>query len=70
MTGQEVRELLRRKRLYHWELAKEMRISEFTLSRHLRGPLDDKKEQAILAAIDRLTEPTTIKEDNYYGNQN
>jgi len=54
MTGQEVRELLRRNRLYHWELAKEMGISEFTLSRYLRGPLDSKKEQAILAAIDRL----------------
>lgn len=47
MTGQEVRELLRQKRIYQWEVAAAMNMSEYALCRWLRGALDDEKEQAI-----------------------
>ena len=58
MTGQEVRELLRQKRIYQWEVAAMLGVAEYTLCRWLRGPLDREKEQAILGAIDRLECPS------------
>lgn len=54
MTGQEVRELLRQKRIYQWEVAAVLGVAEYTFCRWLRGPLDREKEQAILGAIERL----------------
>lgn len=54
MDGKEVKDLLKRERLYQWELAKVLQISEFTLSRWLRGSLNKEREQAILQAIDKL----------------
>lgn len=57
MTGQEIRELLRQKRIYQWEVAAQMNVSEYALCRWLRGPLDSEKEQAILGAIERLERP-------------
>lgn len=54
MSGQDVKDLLRKERLYQWELAAALEISEFTLSRWLRGALDDEREEAILQAIDRM----------------
>lgn len=57
MTGQEVRKLLRQKRIYQWEVAAAMNVSEYALCRWLRGPLDSKKEQAILEAIEKLERP-------------
>lgn len=54
MNGQDVKDLLRKERLYQWELAAALQISEFTLSRWLRGALDDERKEAILQAIDRL----------------
>lgn len=56
MQGKEIKELIQKKRLYQWEVAKELGINEFTLSRWLRNPLDEKREKAILYAIDRLTQ--------------
>ena len=57
MTGKEVRELLRQKRIYQWEVAAAMNVSEYALCRWLRGTLDDEKAQAILGAIDQLERP-------------
>lgn len=57
MTGKEVRELLRQKRIYQWEVAAAMNVSEYALCRWLRGALDDEKKQAILGAIDQLERP-------------
>lgn len=54
MDGKEVKDLLKRKRLYQWELAAALDVSEFTLSRWLRNSLNKEREQAILQAIDRL----------------
>lgn len=50
MDGKEVKDLLKRKRLYQWELAAALDVSEFTLSRWLRNSLNKEREQA----IDRL----------------
>lgn len=57
MTGQEVRELLRQKRIFQWEVAAAMNVSEYALCRWLRGALDNEKEQAILEAIEKLERP-------------
>lgn len=54
MNGQEIKDLLRRERLFQWELAAALNISEFTLSRWLRGALNAEREAAVLSAIDKL----------------
>lgn len=54
MTGKEIQELIKQKRLYQWEVAQELHINEFTLSRWLRGTLDKGREKVILQAIERL----------------
>jgi len=54
MNGEDVRAMLRQKRIYQWEVARAMNVSEYALCRWLRGPLDSEKEQAILRAIERL----------------
>lgn len=54
MTGQEVRELLRQKRIYQWELAAALGISEFTLVRWLRSPLNEERSTAIQRGIEQL----------------
>lgn len=54
MTGQEVRQLLRQRRIFQWEVAQILGVAEFTFCRWLRGPLDSEKEQAILGAIEQL----------------
>lgn len=54
MTGKEIQELIKQKRLYQWEVAQELHINEFTLSRWLRGTLGKEREKSILQAIERL----------------
>lgn len=58
MNGEDVRGLLKRKRLYQWELAAALGISEFTLVRWLRnGPLSEERATAIQRAIEQLERP-------------
>ena len=54
MNGQEIKNLLRKERLFQWELAAALNISEFTLSRWLRGPLSEEHEAAVVNAVDQL----------------
>lgn len=56
MNGKEIRELIRSKRLFQWEVAQELHITEFTLSRWLRGKLSVERETAILQAIEKLVQ--------------
>lgn len=56
MTGTEIKELLKKKRIYQWEVADALRINEFTLSRWLRGEVDSLKEEDILSAISKIEE--------------
>ena len=56
MDGNEIREIIKKKRLYQWEIAEELCINEFTFSRWLRGSLSKEREQKILEAIQRVLE--------------
>lgn len=56
MSNFEIRELLKKKRIRQYELAAEMQISEFTLSRWLRDELSKSKKDDVLQAIQRIVE--------------
>lgn len=62
MTGQDIKKLIRKKRLRQYEVAQELRINEFTLSRWLRGELDEEKEQKLIQAINAVAE--RVSEDD------
>lgn len=55
MKGQEIKNWLKEKRLFQWELAAALNVSEFTLSRWLRGSLSPEHEKAVLEAVERMT---------------
>ena len=56
MNGKEIQELIKKNRLFQWEVAQELHVNEFTLSRWLRGTLSKEREETILKAIKRLTD--------------
>ena len=51
MNRQEVNALVRSYKLYNWQVAEELGISDCELSRRTRHPLDEKAVNAIKAAI-------------------
>ena len=55
MTGKDIQNLIKKKRLYQWEIAQEIGINEFTLSRWLRSTLTQEREATILDAIKKLS---------------
>lgn len=55
MTGYEIKAMCRKKRLFQWEVARTLGITEFTLSRWLRDPVSEQHVQAIIKAIEELT---------------
>ena len=56
MTGADIQNLIKKRRLYQWEVAEELHVNEFTLSRWLRGEINLEREKAILQAIERLSQ--------------
>lgn len=54
MTKKDFQEMLRKKRLFQYEVAALIGISEFTLSRWLRNPSSE-QEQKIIAAVEELS---------------
>ena len=54
MANAEIRDLIFAKRLRHYEVAGQLRVSECTLSRWLRTELPPTKKKEILEAIDNL----------------
>ena len=48
----DIREMLRNLRIFHYEIAAQLGINEFTFSRWLRTQLSDERRQQILSAID------------------
>lgn len=64
MKTEELKNLIKKRRLYHWEIAREIGVSEFTLSRWLRGELSEERQEQILEAIDKLS--NLEKEDKHY----
>lgn len=54
-ANNEIREKARTAGVKHWQIANAMGVSEQTLVRWLRTPLDECKRQRIIAAIEQLT---------------
>ena len=54
MTNQEIKTLIKQKRLRQWEIAKELGVSEFTFSRWLRTELPDAKKKKIVDVIEHM----------------
>lgn len=51
MANIEIRNALKQKRMYNYELAELLGITEWTLSRKLRKELPDEEKQKILGVI-------------------
>lgn len=56
MANQEIKNLIKKHRLFRYEVAEAMGISEGYLSTLLRKPLTEEMEQKVLEAINKLTE--------------
>lgn len=54
MDGQTVKDLIRKERVYQWEIAQRLDISEYTLLRWLRGNLTIDQERKIVDAINEV----------------
>ena len=54
MANLEIRNLILEHRLRHYEVARELHVSECTLSRWLRTELQPTKKKEILEAIEKL----------------
>ena len=55
MHNVEIRELIKKNRIFNYEIAEKLHISEYTLCRWLRNELSTEKKQEITAAIIELT---------------
>lgn len=55
MTNQEIKNLIKKHRLFRYEVAEAMGISEGYLSTLLRKPLTEEMERKVLEAINKLT---------------
>jgi len=55
MANEEIKNLIKKHRLFRYEVADEMRISEGYLSTLLRKPLTEDMERKVLEAINKLT---------------
>lgn len=49
----EVRSIMKEKKIFQWQVAVEMGISDVTLVRWLRLPLSDEKKVMVMKAIDK-----------------
>lgn len=54
MANQEIKNLIKQHRLFHYEVADAMGISEGYLSTLLRKPLTEEMEQKVREAINKL----------------
>lgn len=54
MANEEIRELIRKKRLRHYEIAEALGVNEFTFSRWLRNELPDEKKKLVINAINDI----------------
>lgn len=55
MANQEIKDLIKKHRLFRYEVAEAMGISEGYLSTLLRRPLTEEMERKVLEAINKLT---------------
>jgi len=54
MNADDIRAVIKKYRYTQFEVAQEVGISEFTLSRWLRGVIPSERKDRILSAIERL----------------
>ena len=54
MTNQIIRDELRERKVYQWELAKALGISEATMVRKMRTEISDEETTELLALIDMI----------------
>lgn len=54
MPNANIKDLLRRKRVYQWEIAAKLNVSEITFCRWLRQDLPEEKQRQILKAINEI----------------
>ena len=55
MANQEIKDLIKKHRLFRYEVSEAMGISEGYLSTLLRKPLSEEMEHKVLEAISKLT---------------
>lgn len=54
MNNKDIRNLLKEKSLYHWQLADYLGISEPTLTRKLRKELSQEEKEKIIKVINEM----------------
>ncbi len=54
MKNYEIRRLIKKYRLFHYEVAQKIGISEATFCRWLREELNEERKKLVLSAIERL----------------
>ena len=59
MGNEDIKNLIKKKRLFQYEVADAMGISEGYLTTILRKPLSDERRKKVLTAITKLTEEET-----------
>ena len=59
MPNANIKELLRKKRIYQWEIAAKLNVSEITFCRWLRQDLPEEKQRLIRKAIDEIAAERT-----------
>ena len=59
MANEDIKNLIKKKRLFQYEVADAMGISEGYLTTILRKPLSDERRKKVLTAITKLTEKET-----------
>ena len=61
--NQELRDRMKAKNVFNWELAEKLGVAESTIYRWMRHQMDDKQMAKMLAIVD------TIAEEHEHGNQ-
>ena len=59
MANEDIKNFIKKKRLFQYEVADAMGISEGYLTTILRKPLSDERRKKVLTAITKLTEEET-----------
>ena len=54
MDANQIKQILKEKRIYQWEVAKALGITEFTLTRWLREDISEERAAQIMEVIDVL----------------
>lgn len=64
MSNEEIRQLLKKEKIYMWQLAKVLEIHETTFGKWFREPLSENRKKAILSAIETIKQTKTQEENN------